>query len=72
MLEEFMDRVLRDLRATRAKMESDLGKGTAHSYEDYRLGVGKIRGLNEAEELLRLAYSKVNRDKDEDEAVGND
>ena len=65
-MDELIDRTLREIRATKAKIESDLGKGLSQNMEDYRLLVGRIRGLSEAEEILKEAYKKVSREEAEE------
>jgi len=60
-----MDWFMTDIRATRARIESDLGKGSARTFEEYKIQVGRVRGLNEAEELLKEIYKKLNRGEEE-------
>lgn len=63
MLIYFYEGLLRSLNERRNLCIDRILSGSFDSFEDYKLFVGKLKGLKESEEIIREAYKKMNEPK---------
>lgn len=63
MLIYFYEGLLRSLNERRNLCTDRILSGSFDSFEDYKLFVGKLKGLKESEEIIRESYKKMNEPK---------
>lgn len=61
MLNDFYEMSLKRLRAQRDLFISRIASNAAANIEDYRFVCGKIQGLQEAEDMLKEIFDKLER-----------
>jgi hypothetical protein len=59
----FYEGLLKALNERKALCTDRIISGVFESFEEYKLFVGKLKGLKESEEVIREAYKKMNEPK---------
>jgi hypothetical protein len=63
--DQFARRLQHKVMARKAKIEVEVANGAAKDFAEYKLFVGRVRGLGEVEDLIREVAKEMEIEADE-------